>query len=72
MKNKISVDKERYEQLLNIEVDYQILKNILVNSSYFNQETARVSFDEKKILKILEIVNEELYKKIINKFKEEE
>lgn len=68
---EVSLDKERYEQLLNIEADYQILKLTLVNSSYFNQENERISFDENKILKILEAVNEELYEKIINKFKEE-
>jgi hypothetical protein len=68
---EVSLDKERYEQLLNIEADYQILKLTLVNSSYFNQENERISFDENKILKILEAVNEEFYEKIINKFKEE-
>lgn len=67
---EVSLDKERYEQLLNIEADYQILKLTLVNSSYFNQENERISFDENKILKILEAVNEEFYEKIINKFKE--
>lgn len=68
---EISISKERYEHLLNIESDYKILSDLLVGVSYFNKQTHNVSLNEEAILKVLEVVNEELYKKIINKFKEE-
>ena len=68
---EVLVDKERYNQLLNIESDYKILSQLLICTSYIDKNTHSISFKEGAIMKILEITNEELYKKIINKFEDE-
>lgn len=68
---EVLINKERYNQLLNIESNYKILSQLLICTSYIDEKTRNISFKEEGILKVLEVVNEELYKKIINKFKEE-
>lgn len=67
---KISISEDRYNQLINTESDYKLLSQLLVSTSYYNEQTHNISFKEKGILKVLEIANEELYKNIIEKNKE--
>lgn len=68
---KISIDEERYNQLIHAENEYKILSHLLVLTSFIDQNTDKISFDNERLLKILDVVNEELYAKIINKSKEE-
>lgn len=68
---EVLINKERYDQLVNIESNYKILSQLLIYTSYLDEKIQNISFKEERILKVLEVANEELYKKIINKFKEE-